>query len=153
MPDLADETRYRLGRILFAKGPGGRYNCYVQRLNAPKMPSVGDETRYRLLKYLSEHPDASQRDLARHLGVSLGKINYCLAALVSKGWVKVQNFKRSQQKSAYLYVLTATGLEEKVNVTHTFWKREMAEYDALLEEIESLSSEIQHLPEEKRTSR
>jgi EPS-associated MarR family transcriptional regulator len=117
------------------------------------MPIVGDETRYRLLKYLSEHPDASQRDLARHLGVSVGKINYCLAALVSRGWVKVQNFKRSPQKTNYLYVLTAKGLEEKVNVTYAFWKRKMTEYDALRDEIERLSSEIELLPEEDSTTR
>jgi len=117
------------------------------------MPDVADETRYRLLKYLSEHPDASQRDLARHLGVSLGKINYCVAALISKGWVKVQNFRRSRQKSAYLYVLTVQGAEEKVNVTHAFWKRKMAEYDALTQEIEQLSLEIRQMPNEEPTRR
>ena len=117
------------------------------------MPDVPDETRYRLLKYISEHPDASQRDLARHLGVSLGKINYCLAALISRGWVKVQNFRRSSQKSAYLYVLTTQGVEEKVNVTHAFWKRKTAEYDALTQEIEQLSMEIRQIPNEEPTRR
>ena len=134
---------------IVAKAPGEPIESQCSTVEHYEMPSVGDETRYRLLKYLSEHPDANQRGLAQHLGVSLGKINYCLAALVSKGWVKVQNFKRSQQKSAYLYVLTATGLDEKVNVTRAFLKRKMAEYDDLLEEIERLSLEI----EEEQTTR
>jgi len=107
------------------------------------MRNIGEEIRYRLLKYLSEHPDASQRDLARHLGVSLGKVNYCLAALISKGLIKVRNFKRAERKSAYLYVLTPKGLEEKVNVTYAFWKQKMAEYDALTDEIKRLSTEVE----------
>src|SRR5581483_5924600 len=109
------------------------------RSTVERMRNIGEEIRYRLLKYLSEHPDASQRDLARHLGVSVGKVNYCMAALISKGWVKVRNFKRNPQKSAYLYILTSAGLQEKVNVTYAFWKRKMAEYDALTEEIKRLS--------------
>jgi EPS-associated MarR family transcriptional regulator len=79
-----------------------------------------DEVRYRLLKYLAEHPHASQRELARELGISLGKANYCLRALVEKGWVKFRNFKNSENKSAYAYVLTRRGLQEKVNVTTAF---------------------------------
>lgn len=113
------------------------------------MHGIPDETRYRLLKYLSDHPDASQRDLAQQLGVSLGKINYCVAALIAQGWVKVQNFKRSPTKANYLYVLTAKGLEEKVNVTRAFWKRKLAEYDALKDEIERLSAEVGPLREDE----
>lgn len=102
-----------------------------------------DEVRYRLLKYLSEHPDASQRELARELGVSLGKANYCLRALMAKGLVKMRNFRNSSRKSAYAYVLTPQGLEEKICVAYDFLRRKVDEYDLLREEIERLRVEIQ----------
>lgn len=106
------------------------------------MHEVTHETRYRLLKYLAEHPDATQRELARELGISVGKINYCLRALIKKGWVKVDNFRRSSRKSAYAYVLTARGIEEKLNVTHAFLDRMIREYDAMRLEIDRLMSEV-----------
>ena len=106
------------------------------------MHSVTDEVRYRLLRYLEEHPQASQRELALHLGVSVGKINYCLRALIEKGLVKMRNFRRSERKFAYSYVLTPKGIDEKVNVTVRFLQRKMAEYDALSEEIERLNREV-----------
>ena len=107
--------------------------------------SISHEVRYRILKYLADHPDASQRELARELGVSLGKANYCLRALIAKGWVKVRNFSRSQTKSAYLYILTPKGIEAKVNVTAEFLSRKMSEYDLLAREIESLTRELDEL--------
>ena len=107
--------------------------------------SVSDELRYRLLNYLDAHPEASQRDLAKELGISLGKVNYCLNALVRKGWLKVGNFKKNENKSAYLYVLTKNGIEEKVNVTYQFLRRKMAEYDVLKQEIERLTVEVRQL--------
>jgi len=107
--------------------------------------AITDEVRYRLLKYLSEHPDASQRELARALGVSLGKVNYCVRALTVKGLIKVRNFRKSNDKSAYAYVLTPRGLEEKMKVTYEFLRRKVDEYDLLREEIERLRSEVQEL--------
>jgi EPS-associated MarR family transcriptional regulator len=107
--------------------------------------SVSDELRYRLLNHLAEHPDASQRDVARELGISVGKVNYCLNALIRKGWLKVSNFKNSQNKSAYLYILTPRGIEEKINVTYQFLRLKMAEYDTLKEEIERLTVEVRQL--------
>ena len=101
-----------------------------------------EETRYRILSYLAEHPDASQRELAAELGVSLGKVNYCLQALVQKGWVKMANFRRSPKKLAYAYILTPRGIEEKVNVTRLFLRRKMAEFDSIAKEIERLTSEL-----------
>ena len=103
------------------------------------------EVRYRLLKHLADHPNASQRELARELGVSVGKVNYCLRALVDKGLVKIRNFRNNENKSTYAYLLTARGIEEKVNVTLDFlrWKRE--EYDLLSKEIERLTDEVQKL--------
>ena len=103
---------------------------------------LDDETRYRLLSYLSAHPEASQRELAQGLGVSVGKINYCLHALLGKGLVKIRNFKNSRNKSAYAYILTPSGIEEKASVTYRFLRRKMAEYDALSKEIERLSQEV-----------
>jgi len=104
---------------------------------------ITDEIRYRLLRYLDEHPHASQRELARELGVSVGKINYCLRALIERGWVKMRNFRRSKNKLAnYGYILTPKGIEEKVSVTTAFLRRKIAEYEMVSAEIERLSREI-----------
>ena len=104
---------------------------------------LSDEIRYRLLTYLNQHPDASQRQVAQHLGVSVGKVNYCLRALISVGLVKMRNFQKSTRKGAYVYVLTPQGLEEKVNVTARFLRRKIEEYDVLSREIERLTREIE----------
>jgi|ERR1051325_4633806 EPS-associated MarR family transcriptional regulator len=103
---------------------------------------ISDEIRYRLLRYLEDHPDASQRDLARHLDVSVGKVNYCLRALIEKGLLKVRNFSNAKKKLAYAYTLTPKGLEEKVAVTRAFLRRKIEEYDAAQAEIERLSREL-----------
>jgi|SRR6185436_19244840 EPS-associated MarR family transcriptional regulator len=104
-----------------------------------------DEIRYHLLKYLEEHPSATQREVAQALGVSVGKANYCLRALIDKGWVKARNFRNSNNKAAYLYVLTPRGIEEKVEVTLSFLRRKRDEYDRLAEEIERLTDEVRRL--------
>ena len=113
------------------------------------MHAISEEMRYQLLKYLHEHPDASQRQLARELGMSLGKANYCLRALMEKGLVKARNFKNSNNKSAYAYVLTPTGIEEKISVTYAFLRRKMLEYDHLQVEIERLTEEVDALGPEQ----
>jgi EPS-associated MarR family transcriptional regulator len=112
---------------------------------------ISQEVRYRMLKYLSEHPDATQRELARELGVSVGKVNYCLRALIEKGLLKVRNFQNTKNKAAYAYLLTAHGIEEKVNVTHAFLRRKITEYDVLSKEIETLTAEVSEIaaPEPK----
>src|SRR5216110_291960 len=117
----------------------------VQSLNTPMPTDPTDETRYRLLKYLQEHPTATQREVAHDLGVSIGKANYCLKALVEKGWVKVRNFRNSNKKAAYLYVLTPHGIEEKINVTAAFLRRKRNEYDLLAQEIDRLTDEVRRL--------
>src|SRR5438105_6330956 len=104
---------------------------------------VSEEIRYRLLHYLAEHPEASQRELALHLGVSVGKINYCVRALIARGLVKMRNFRGSRRKLAYAYVLTPKGIEEKVKVTSQFLKLKLAEYDSIAEEIERLNRELE----------
>lgn len=100
------------------------------------------EIHLRILRHLEEHPDSSQRDLARALGVSLGKANYCLKALIEKGFVKAQNFRRSDNKRGYLYLLTPAGIEAKMRISLGFLKRKMAEYEALEREIEELRREV-----------
>jgi len=101
-----------------------------------------EEIRYKILKHLSDNPDVSQRELADHMGVSLGKTNYCLRALKEKGLVKARNFKNNPDKRRYFYVLTPKGIEEKAKVTTRFLKRKMAEYEALESEIAELRKEI-----------
>ncbi|MES2911984.1 MAG: MarR family EPS-associated transcriptional regulator [Pseudomonadota bacterium] len=98
---------------------------------------------YYLLCELTDEPSASQRGLAERFGVSLGKVNYCLRALVDKGLVKANNFRRSDNKLAYSYVLTAAGLEEKSVLTKAFLQRKLAEFELLQKEIEALRREAE----------
>ena len=97
-----------------------------------------EELHYELLKVLEKRPDLNQRELAREIGVSLGKTNYCLRALIEKGWVKAGNFSRNRNKIGYAYLLTPHGVEEKFKATVHFLKRKLAEYEALEKEIEQL---------------
>ena len=99
------------------------------------------ETRFRLLRALESNPEISQRALAEELGVSLGKTNYCLKALIDKGWVKVGSFGRSNHKHRYLYQLTPDGIAEKTRITTRFLRRKLAEHEALTREIEQLRRE------------
>lgn len=100
-----------------------------------------EEVRYKLLKVLGPNPQLSQRELARELGISLGRINYCLRALMDKGWIKAANFKNSRNKIAYMYLLTPRGLEEKARLTTRFLQIKMREYEALRIEIEQIRTE------------
>ncbi len=100
------------------------------------------DTRYRILKIIQEQPELSQRDLARLMGISLGKANYCLQALVKVGLIKVKNFRNSNNKVAYLYKLTPSGIEEKAQVTQDFLKRKLAEYEIIQQEIAELQADV-----------
>ena len=100
-----------------------------------------EEVRYRLLKLLEPNPQLSQREVAKELGISLGKVNYCLKSLIDKGWIKAANFKNSKNKTAYMYLLTPRGFEEKARVTARFLQSRVQEYEALRAEIEQLRSE------------
>jgi EPS-associated MarR family transcriptional regulator len=100
-----------------------------------------DEYRYKLLQLLAANPRASQRELANALGISLGKVNYCLNALIEKGLIKARNFTNSHNKRAYMYYLTPQGMREKARVTVRFFKQRMTEYEALRQEIETLRQE------------
>ena len=113
----------------------------------PGLGPVGDDTHLKLLKALETNPSATQRELAQALGISLGKANYCLRALIDKGLVKANNFRNNRNKLAYAYLLTPKGIEEKVRLTSRFLKRKMAEYEALKAEIEQLRQEVEQATE------
>ncbi len=97
---------------------------------------------YELLRQITDEPTASQRGLAARLGVSVGKINYCLRALVDKGWVKANNFRRSDNKLAYAYLLTARGASAKVLLAREFLEHKEREFERLQTEIAALRNEL-----------
>lgn len=104
---------------------------------------LDDEINYRILKAIEENPSMSQRELAAHLGVSLGKANYCLKELVKKGLIKVGNFTSNPNKRIYAYLLTPNGVKEKTQVTISFLQRKMREYESIKQEISRLKAEVQ----------
>lgn len=104
-------------------------------------PQTFDEAHLKLLRLLETNPRMAQRDLADAMGVSVGKTNYCLKALLEKGLIKVGNFRRSDNKLAYTYILTPAGLSAKASLTLRFLARKTAEYERLRREIEDLHAE------------
>ena len=110
-----------------------------------KTINLESEEVLRLLREIKNTPDVTQRELSSSLGVSLGKINFLLNALIQKGYVKANNFRNSHNKVAYVYLLTPRGLEEKARITYQFLMRKTAEYDALKQEIEKLRKEVRDI--------
>lgn len=111
---------------------------------------LDESTRYRLLKLLEANPELSQRELAKQLGISLGKVNFCLSALIEKGLLKASNFRNNKNKLAYMYLLTPAGVEEKARVTIRYLKLKMQEYENLRTEIDELrheAAEVEKLEE------
>lgn len=102
---------------------------------------IQEDTYFRLLRLLEDNPDLSQREIARKLGLSLGGLNYCLKALMEKGFIKLENFQNSRHKFRYVYVLTPAGIAQRISMTGRFLKRKLAEYEALKAEIEALKKE------------
>lgn len=98
---------------------------------------------YKLLKLIEANPAIQQREMAKEMGVSLGKTNYCLQALVQKGLVKMDNFRRNDNKLGYIYLLTPSGIETKARLTVSFLKHKVAEYEAIRSEIEELRREAE----------
>ena len=94
-----------------------------------------DQDHFNVLRRIKNNPDASQREMAKDLGFSLGKLNYCLKELKKKGLVKISNFKKNPHKVNYIYVLTPKGIAEKTKLTVNFMKRKMNEYDELKKEL------------------
>ena len=101
-----------------------------------------DDVAVELLRLIEAHPDYSQRQLARELGVSLGKTHYLLKALLGKGWVKAQNFQRSDHKLGYLYVLTPSGIRKRLDLTQAFLARKEREFVRLRTQIAALRKDI-----------
>jgi len=102
-----------------------------------------NEEALHIIREIDRTPEMSQRELSSRLGISLGKVNFLINALIGKGFVKVENFKKSSNKIAYLYNLTPRGIEEKTRMTYHFLKRKTAEYEQLEQEIRQLQAEVQ----------
>ena len=94
------------------------------------------QDQLEILRKIQKKPKSSQRELAKDLGFSLGKLNYCLKELKKKGLIKIRNFKKNPKKLNYIYILTPEGISEKTKLTISFMKRKMKEYDELKKEIE-----------------
>lgn len=114
----------------------GGLSCMQKKIN------TDEDTHLKLMRLLEQHPNITQRELAEQLGVSLGKTNYCIKALLDKGWLKIQNFQDSKRKLAYAYLLTPQGMVEKSAITVRFLQHKMDEYERLRLEIESLRLEV-----------
>jgi EPS-associated MarR family transcriptional regulator len=110
---------------------------------ASKQAHAFEDTQFRVLKLLQEQPHLKQRELAEKLGVSLGKANYCLRALVEKGQLKLGRFMRSDHRMGYIYGLTPVGVAHKAALAGQFLQRKKAEYEALRAEIDALQAEMQ----------
>jgi EPS-associated MarR family transcriptional regulator len=146
--DLRRIPAFRIGRKAASYADAMRrtsVHCRaVACLNAPKPNTLNtSDTHLKVLRHLEDNPEITQRELAKELGISLGKANYCLKALIEKGWVKANNFKNSNNKSAYAYLLTPTGIERKAQITARYLRRKMEEYEALKHEIEQLKAEME----------
>jgi EPS-associated MarR family transcriptional regulator len=113
-----------------------------EKLVSSRQAAAQEDVHFRVMRLLEANPDMSQRDLAAHVGISLGSLNYCLKALMDKGFVKLENFQNSKHKFKYVYILTPAGIAQKVALTGRFLKRKMQEYEALKAEIEGLEAEL-----------
>src|SRR5690348_3565769 len=114
---------------------------------------LAEEMRFKLMRLLEANPTMSQREAARELGISVGKINYCVQALIRKGWVKATRFKNSRNKAAYIYLLTPRGIEGKAGLTLKFLHIKMREYEMLRTEIEQIRREVGTDPDEQYKAR
>ena len=106
------------------------------------MPTESHDIHLKVLRHLEENPNVTQRELAEKLGISLGKTNYCMQALINRGLIKAKNFKNSANKRAYLYILTPKGIEAKAKISVRFLQRKIEEYESLSQEIEQLKTEL-----------
>ena len=108
------------------------------------------DIRLDLLRKLESSPECTQRELSKEMGVSLGKVNYCIRKLTEKGLIKITNFKQNPNKVGYAYLLTPQGIEEKSRLTFAFLKRKIIEYEILKKEINALQLESEEMANEKR---
>jgi EPS-associated MarR family transcriptional regulator len=105
-----------------------------------RQAKIQEDTYFRVLRILEANPDLNQREIAEQLGISLGGLNYCLRALIDKGFVKLENFNNSKHKLKYAYILTPAGIAQKVTMTSQFLKRKLEEYEELKLEISQLQA-------------
>ena len=108
------------------------------------------DIRLDLLRRLEINPEYTQRELSQEMGVSLGKVNYCMKKLIEKGLVKITNFKQYPNKMSYSYTITPRGIEEKTKLTFSFLKRKMTEYEILKKEINELKLETEEMTNKRR---
>ncbi len=101
-----------------------------------------NEEALHMIREIERSPEMSQRELSSRLGISLGKVNFLINALIGKGFVKVENFRKSSNKIAYLYNLTPGGIEEKTRMTYHFLRHKTQEYEQLKQEIRQLQAEV-----------
>jgi len=113
---------------------------------------ISDEVKYRLLKLLEQDPNLSQRAISREMGISLGKVNYCLHAMIDKGIIKAKNFYKSKNKTAYTYFLTPKGIDEKSRITLKFLQIKLNEYENLKTEIEEIRKEAANITQQENTT-
>jgi len=111
-------------------------------MTIPHKSGLEKEDVLNVLREINSNPEMTQRELSNRLGISLGKINFILKALIQKGLVKAHNFKKSNNKKAYLYILTPSGIEEKARITYSFLKRKLQDYENLQNEIRLLKMEV-----------
>lgn len=104
-----------------------------------------EDSHFRILQLLEENPNMSQREMAKALGLSLGGLNYCLQALLTRGWIKIQNFHANPRKLTYAYLLTPSGFAHKASLTAAFLKRKLEEYERLKIEIATLQQAMNSL--------
>ncbi|MCX5855548.1 MAG: MarR family EPS-associated transcriptional regulator [Deltaproteobacteria bacterium] len=114
-------------------------------MSIPNKTNLESEEVLKLLREIEQTSETTQRELSSRLGISLGKINFLLNALIDKGHIKVDNFKKSDNKSAYLYYLTPKGIEEKARITYRFLRIKLREYDELEHEIRRLKHEVSEI--------
>ncbi|HUR92454.1 MAG TPA: MarR family EPS-associated transcriptional regulator [Gemmatimonadaceae bacterium] len=107
------------------------------------MPPVADSSLLNVLRLLESNPRLSQREMAREMGISLGKTNYCVRALLAKGYLKVRNFSNNANKASYTYLLTPQGVAAKATLTRQFLQRKREEYEELRQEINRLQQEAE----------
>lgn len=116
-----------------------------------RRPLVREEVTLRTLRLIHDNPRISQREIASHVGISVGAVHYCITALAEKGLIKLGNFQASKNKRSYAYLLTPEGIAAKTSLTVSFLKRKVAEYEILRSEIAALESELgEDMPSEPR---
>ncbi len=122
--------------------PNSQHSPLIEKMLSQKI-KIEEEVHFRVMSLLEANPNLTQRELAENLGISLGAINYCLKALVNKGFVKMMNFQKSKHKFKYAYLLTPSGVAEKMALTSLFLRCKMEEYESLKNEIELLRNELE----------